>query len=252
MPPGGPAPMMAAGGRVNFIGEGGEMFKIYLLYNILPIIGIEVVGFAGMGIASFLDQQLKTGGVLAGIGGLFFGLILLVGIIAISIVFGHKFNEFYYQNHKIDGQQCEYRGTMGEFAKTMAVNILLTMITFGIYAPWAYVNYKKYCYANTAVNGQMGRLSFDGSPGDLLGKYLIGIILTYCTLGIYMFWLMNDIFAFKWENSKIDGRPFQFRRDPGGLFGTLIVNYIITYCTLGIYAPWMMCNLFKWEAEHVS
>lgn len=251
VPPGAPMPM-GTGGRVLFTGEGGELFKIYLLYNLVPIFGTYLVVGAMVGIGSFIDQQAKTGGIIGGVAALVGGLLFLAAIIGVAIAFGQKFNEFHYQNTKLDGQQCEYRGTMGGLAKVIGVNMLLTMLTFGIYAPWAYVAYKKYCYENTLVNGQPGRLAFDGSPSDLLGKYIIGMILTYCTMGIYVFWLMNDIFAFQWENTKLDGRPFQFRRDPGGLFGTLILNYLLVYCTAGIYTPWMMCNLFKWESEHVG
>ncbi|MCU0659956.1 MAG: YjgN family protein [Polyangiaceae bacterium] len=239
------------GGRVNFLGEGGDLFKIYLLYSLAPIFGGYVVVAIIMGISSFLGQQLKTD-VLPILGAGVGGLLLLCLILGVTVFFGHKFNEFHFQHLKLDNNQLEYRGTPGGLAKVLLVNLLLTYFTLGIYGPWAYVNYKKYCYENTYINGQPGRLTFDGNPSDLLGKYIVGLLLTYCTLGIYIFWFMNDIFAFMWENTKLDGRPFQFRRDPGGLFGTLILNYLLVYCTMGIYAPWMMCNLFKWEAEHVS
>jgi uncharacterized membrane protein YjgN (DUF898 family) len=78
------------------------------------------------------------------------------------------------------------------------------------------------------------------------------MILTYCTLGIYGAWLANDIFAFYWENTKLDGRGFGFKKDPGGFLGTYILTMLLSYCTGGIYLPWGICNLFKWEAERVS
>jgi uncharacterized membrane protein YjgN (DUF898 family) len=58
--------------------------------------------------------------------------------------------------------------------------------------------------------------------------------------------------AFRWENTKLDGQGFQFRKDPGGFFGIFILNFILIYCTFGIYYPWAMCAIMKWEAEHVS
>lgn len=248
------APMGGGGGRVAFTGDGGQMFVMYLLNMILPIIGVEIVGFGVMGVGSFLGHQIRgdAGQVIAGLASLVGVGVILLGMIVTTILFMQKFQEFYYQNLKLDGQNCEYRGDLKSLAAKFFINLLLTYVTLGIYAPWMMCNLKKHVYENTAVNGQMGRLVFEGSPGELLGKYIIGMVLTYCTLGIYSFWFMNDIFAFMWENTKLDGRPFQFRRDPGGLFGTLILNYLLVYCTLGIYMPWMMCNLFKWEAEHVS
>ena len=249
--PGGGGPMMG-GGRASFSGDGGELFKTMLLYYFAPFFGAYVVLGSVVGGAFYIDQQARANGMVAGPVGLVSGLILLAVVAGVVSVFLHKLTEFTMRNTRLDGQTCEYRGTLGNMAKMLFVNILLTNITFGIYFPWAYVNYKKFVYANTLVNGQPNRLTFTGSAGDLLGKYILGSLLTYCTLGIYMFWFMNDIFAFQWENTQLDGRPFRFNRDPGGLFGALILNYLLTYCTLGIYAPWMMCNLLKWEAEHVS
>lgn len=248
-------PMGAGGGgRAVFTGDGGQLFVTYLLNLILPIIGTEIVGFGIIGAGSFIGQSIRgdAGQVVAGLAGLVGGLVFLVGMVVTTILFMQKFHTFYYQNLRLDGQTCEYRGDMKTLATKVFINLILTYVTLGIYAPWMMCNLKKHVYENTAVNGQMGRLVFDGSASELLGKYIIGMILTYCTLGIYSFWFMNDIFAFMWENTKLDGRPFQFRKDPGGLFGTLILNYLLVYCTMGIYAPWMMCNLFKWEAEHVA
>jgi uncharacterized membrane protein YjgN (DUF898 family) len=63
---------------------------------------------------------------------------------------------------------------------------------------------------------------------------------------------VNNLFAFMWENTKLDGRPFQFQKDPGGFFGTYLLAVILSYCTLGIYMPWGICNILKWESERVA
>ena len=73
-----------------------------------------------------------------------------------------------------------------------------------------------------------------------------------CTAGIYGAWFANDIFAFMWDNTRIDGRNFQFKKDPGGFLGTMILTVLLSYCTLFIYYPWGICNILKWEAERVT
>ncbi|RZI96768.1 MAG: DUF898 family protein, partial [Rubrivivax sp.] len=249
--PGGGGPMMG-GGRVTFAGDGLELFKLYLMYAVGPMLGTYLVVGGIVIVGALIEQQVRTQGIISAIATLIGVLILFPALIAILSFFAHRFTEFKVRNQRIDGQACEYRGTPGGLGKLMFVNLLLTQITFGIYGPWAYVNFKKYTYANTLVNGQPGRLTFTGNAGDLLGKYIIGTLLTYCTAGIYVFWFLNDMFAFEWENTQLDGRPFRFNRDPGGLFGALILNYILTLCTGGLYSPWMMCNLLKWESERVS
>jgi hypothetical protein len=248
---GGPGGPMASGVRALFAGDGGKLFVIYIVNYMLPLFAVIAVYMglvlAGQGIAHATDTPALA--IPFGLMGL---LVYLGGLIGTIVVFSHKFNKFYYDSFKLDGEQAEYTGDLKGLAGAMAVNLGLCMVTFGIYAPWAIVAIRKYLYANISVGGRPGRLTFEGSPGELFGKFIVGILLTYCTLGIYSLWFAQDMFAFKWENTKIDGRPFGFRKDVGGFFGTYLVNVLLTYVTCGIYAPWMMCNLVKWESEHVS
>ncbi len=142
-------------------------------------------------------------------------------------------------------------GTQGDFFKAHFINILLMQLTCGLYAPWAYCNILRWAYENTEVGGQRGRLSFQGDGAALFVTYLIGLILTTCTI-IYGAWFENDLFAFFWENTRLDNRPFTFRKDPGGFLGLYIVNVVLTFCTCGIYAPWAIANTARWSADRVA
>ena len=114
------------------------------------------------------------------------------------------------------------------------------------------VRMRQFVYSKLLVNGQPNRVTFHGAPASLLGTYILGAILTSITCGIYGPWFANDLFAFMWENTKLDGRPYQFRKDPGGFFGTYLLNIILSYITCGIYTPWAICNILKWEADRVA
>ncbi|MEN9912439.1 MAG: hypothetical protein RI956_883, partial [Pseudomonadota bacterium] len=46
-----------------------------------------------------------------------------------------------------------FTGTGSEYFKIWIVNLLLTIISFGIYYPWAKVRKNKYIYSNTLVDG---------------------------------------------------------------------------------------------------
>jgi uncharacterized membrane protein YjgN (DUF898 family) len=241
------------GQRVQFTGEGGKLLVTFLLWGFGPVIaGGTIFGMMfGLGQLVDTDKYGRPGPiatVLALVGMLIYYGVAIVG----SLLLQNKILEFRGENTIIDGQRCRYVGSAGGLFKAMFVNMLLTSITFGIYAPWAVCKLWSWVYENTEVNGQRGRLTFHGDGGTLLGKWIVGAILTYCTLGIYGAWFANDIFAFYWENSKIDGRGFGFRKDPGGFLGTYILTAIISYCTLGIYLPWGMCNIIKWECERVT
>ena len=241
------------GQRVTFMGEGGKLLVTLLLWGFGPMIvgGIIAAVFGGIGTAVDSDKYGNPGAiamVLSLIGMLIFASIAFVG----SLILQNKILEFRWENTTIDGQRCRYTGTAGSLFKAMFVPLILTYLTFGIYGPWMIVKMWSWQFENIEVNGQRGRLTFHGDGGTLLGKWILGAILTYCTLGIYGAWFVNDILEFYWQNTKIDGRGFNFRKDPGGFLGTYILTMVLTYCTGGIYAPWGMCNIIKWESERVA
>ena len=242
----------AFGARAVFTGDGGKLFATYLLYAMAPLFGAMIVAGMLFGLGGLIESAARTGGVIMLPFALLAGLIVIVAMVAVPLVFMNKFLGFYFEALTLDGQRCNYVGTAGGLLKSQFIHLWLIQLTMGIYTPWALVNLKKWTYENVEVGGQRGRLTFDGDGGTLFGTYLLGMILTYCTLGIYGAWLANDIFAFYWENTKLDGRGFGFKKDPGGFLGTYILTMLLSYCTGGIYLPWGICNLFKWEAERVT
>ena len=244
--------MGGGGGRADFRGDGGTLLVTYLMFVVGPIIGIVIACVILQLVGGSLDGLANAGGIIAVPFMLLSMLIYFAGIIGVQVFFTQKIAEFYATNIKIDGQDCRYTGQVKDLAGKLALNYVLLMVTFGIYMPWFIVNMKKFVYANTEVGGRAGRLTFDGDPATLLGKYIVGMLLTYCTLGIYTPWFANELMAFRWENTKLDGTPFTFKKDPGGFFGTFLLNMLLSYCTLGIYTPWAMCAFMKWEADHVG
>ena len=53
-------------------------------------------------------------------------------------------------------------------------------------------------------------VSFIGSDREFRYILLRGALLLIVTLGIYRFWLTNDIRRFLWANTEIDGRPLEY------------------------------------------
>jgi uncharacterized membrane protein YjgN (DUF898 family) len=240
------------GQRVAFNGEGGKLFGTYLLYMIAPMaVGYVIVGIL-IAIGLAIESAARTNGIMIILFGGFGALLFIAAILVASVLFTNKFYAFYYESMVLDGQPCQYIGTPGELAKLMIINAILTNITCGIYTPWAMVRTKEFVHSKVLVNGQPNRLTFHGDPASLLGTYILGSILTSVTCGIYGPWFVNDLFAFMWENTRFDGRPYQFRKDPGGFFGTYLLAVILSSITCGIYAPWGMCNIYKWECERVA
>ena len=64
-----------------------------------------------------------------------------------------------------------FTGSAGEYFRIWIVNVGLTILTLGIYGPWAKVRTRRYFYTNTLLDG----LPFDylARPGAILKGYLI-------------------------------------------------------------------------------
>ncbi|BDT68214.1 hypothetical protein os1_23960 [Comamonadaceae bacterium OS-1] len=68
-----------------------------------------------------------------------------------------------------------FTGTGSEYFRIWIVNLLLTLVSFGIYYPWAKVRRLRYFYGNTLVDG--AALDFHGNPKKMLkGSALVAVL----------------------------------------------------------------------------
>jgi len=82
---------------------------------------------------------------------------------------------------KVAQHDFRFYGSGGEFFGIWIVNLLLTVLTLGIYSAWATVRTRKYFYRNTELAGS--RLDFHGSPISIL----VGRIIALALFGLYSF-----------------------------------------------------------------
>lgn len=78
-------------------------------------------------------------------------------------------------------QPFEFHGTAGEFFKIWIVNLMLSIVTLGIYSAWAKVRTRKYFYSNTLLMD---------TPFDYLAdpiKILKGRLFAFALILIYTF-----------------------------------------------------------------
>lgn len=76
----------------------------------------------------------------------------------------------------------EFHGNSLEYFRIWFTNIFLTIISLGIYAPWAKVRTKKYFYRNTILNGEP--FDYTGNPYAILKGYAI-IIAAFIPVAIF-------------------------------------------------------------------
>jgi uncharacterized membrane protein YjgN (DUF898 family) len=135
-----------------------------------------------------------------------------------------------------------YRGILKEFVILFYKNILLTIVTLGIYGSWMTANIQKYIYGHL----RFGNVTFGycGLGSDRFKINIKGLLLTIFTLGIYSFWWSAEILNYDFENTYLVQNNNEIRLNAkfrgGDLFGFMVVNYLIILFTLGLGYPWVL------------
>ena len=92
-----------------------------------------------------------------------------------------------------------FTGTGGQYFWLAIWTSLLSAITLGIYAPWAYCHLQEWVASHTYIDGK--QLCFKGTGGRAFGLFLGVAVLSIITLGIYAFWGYAKIQRFTVENT---------------------------------------------------
>jgi uncharacterized membrane protein YjgN (DUF898 family) len=147
----------------------------------------------------------------------------------------------------------EFRGNGGEYFRIWIVNLLLTIVTLGIYSAWAKVRRLRYFYGNTFLDGQ----SFDyhGSPLAILkGRLIVVAAYIVFLVGLQIFPIMSLLFLtaiaifgvpwiimrsrrFQMRMTSYRNLRFNFHGDYGGAMAAFIGWYFLAVLTLGILFP---------------
>ncbi|WP_406828665.1 YjgN family protein [Microbulbifer sp. ARAS458-1] len=148
-----------------------------------------------------------------------------------------------------------FSGNGYEYFKIWIVNILLTIVTLGLYAPWAKVRNAQYFYGNTSLDN--ASFAFTADPKKMLIGRLIAIGLLVAFMAIYNVspvaglilslglifvfpWVLNRTFAFYARNSTYRNIRFRFV----GRYTDALVNYlgwpILATLSLGLLSPFMI------------
>lgn len=154
-----------------------------------------------------------------------------------------------------DGGSVEpfvFTGTTREYFGIWIVNILLTIVTFGIYSAWAKVRRLRYFYGNTHLAGS----SFDYHARPV--QILIGRIIVLVVLMVYnvvlnvvppaglvlvplfvlaLPWFVMRGLRFNARVTSFRNVRFDFHGGYWGAFRAYVLGGAVTWLTLGILAP---------------
>ena len=147
----------------------------------------------------------------------------------------------------------EFRGDGAEYFKIWIVNILLTIVTLGVYSAWAKVRNKRYFYSNLYLDGESFRYLAD--PITILKSRVIavvvfvafvvlselfpvaGVVLALALMGITPLLVVRSL-NFNHRVSAYRNIQFRFGASYGEAAMALLVWPILGVLTLGLLYPY--------------
>ena len=142
-----------------------------------------------------------------------------------------------------------FEGKASEYFGIWIVNLLLSIVTLGIYSAWAKVRRKKYFYNNTLIEN----VGFDyhAKPISILKGRLIAVVLlivaainpilqslVFLLIFLALPWLVVRGSIFNSRNSSHRGLRFDFTGTVGKAVGVFIGLPLLTIITFGLAAPY--------------
>jgi uncharacterized membrane protein YjgN (DUF898 family)/Flp pilus assembly protein TadD len=145
---------------------------------------------------------------------------------------------------------CKYTGNGGVLFSTVIIHLfILSTVTLGLYAPWAWVRIFRVKASHTTIQGK--QVQFVGTGAQLLVLAIVQGLLTVLTLGFYGPWAICKFFEWKAANTLVGDTPSRFVGTGGGLFFIYLVHLLILpILTLGIYYVYGIYRLYAWKEEH--
>lgn len=163
-------------------------------------------------------------------------------------------------------RRAEFRGNASEYFGIWIVNVLLTIITLGIYSAWAKVRRMRYFRGNTYLDGH----SFDYHAKGLqifLGRFILFIVISiinvittvYPLLAIatpFIFlailpWFVVRSLMFNARITSYRNIRFDFTGTPWGAFKAVILGSLVSVFSLGILAPFASRWVNRYVFNHL-
>lgn len=147
----------------------------------------------------------------------------------------------------------EFTGKGSEYFGIWIVNLLLTILTLGIYSAWAKVRRLQYFYRNTNLAG--ASLDYHGNPKAILKGRLIGfgLLALYnlsfqvnmvfgavvaVILAAIFPWLIVRSLRFNLYNTSYRGLRFHFKGSTTEAYGLFLMSPIFVALSAYTLAPW--------------
>ena len=157
-------------------------------------------------------------------------------------------------------QRLNFAGSASEYFRIWIVNLLLSIVTLGIYSAWAKVRRKKYFYRNTTLDGH--NFDYHANPVAILKGRLIAVpvlglyigsgyfsltvqIVILVLIGLALPWLIVRSQIFNRRNTTYRNVRFDFAPRFRAAYRVLGTYLLLTAVTIGLAYP-----LFDYKLRH--
>ena len=164
-------------------------------------------------------------------------------------------------------EQFRFTGSGSEYFRIWIVNLLLSVITLGIYSAWAKVRRMRYFYGNTHFAGDV--FEYHGLPRQILKGRLIafGMFMVYfvasslseaagLALALVFFfflpWFAVKALTFRARMSSYRNIRFNFEQDYGGAAKVFIGFTMLIGLTLGLFYPYFAHARYRFAIDNAS
>ena len=169
------------------------------------------------------------------------------------------------QDKMLKPVELDFHGRAGEYFRIWIVNVLLTILTLGVYSAWAKVRNKQYFYGNTLLDGSP--FEYSASPVAILkGRLVVVAILGIYYVSVHFFplselffllafflvlpWLVMRSLMFNARYSSYRNLNFSFNDDLSGSVKTFIGLGLLIPLTLGLIYPYYMHAIQKYRVDN--
>jgi uncharacterized membrane protein YjgN (DUF898 family) len=156
----------------------------------------------------------------------------------------------------------EFKGSGSEYFRIWIVNLLLSILSLGIYSAWAKVRRNRYFYSNTTLAGNS--FEYHGNAIAILKGRIVALVCVVgyqlafehsLLLGLLIFgivaavmpWLVWKSLQFKLYNSSYRGIRFGFRGDAKQAYITYLLWPLLALFTLYLLAPFMHQRIKRFQ-----
>jgi uncharacterized membrane protein YjgN (DUF898 family) len=147
------------------------------------------------------------------------------------------------------GIRFSFRGRKLRYAFLAWGAFALWLVSFGLASPFGDVWLRRYLFNNAWFGDKPFR--FYGKGHELFGPFMIAVILTPLTLGLYWLWYSAQRENYYWSRTSIAAGRFRCTLTGWKILKLYSGNLLLLIFTLGVGWPWILMRTARLRLENL-